>query len=349
MAGSPKDKAATKKPVSKSPKDAANKKASSTSTTTKLDTGPMKVPVAAMVEKVITALTPSLTKMVTEAVTKALEEKLGTTLLTMVKDVVSEACAGEFTNIQKLKDSLPLLDSDYKAKLAALQTELNELKQTMQAAHESYGTKFAEYKKQLWEEVKDYENSLEEDMKKFQLNIDRDGFQTWLYVDQQEMYERRDCIIIRNLREFGPNEDLYEIVGQMVLVMGGSIQPADISVVHRLGRFTRGQTRDVIVKFTRRRTKSMVMRHKHVLRRSRGWETVFVEENLTKWRAMLVSLIARQDSVSGLHTSDGKIFFKKNNRQYVLNSPHDFLTMPFGAQFLIDANINPDICVPTSD
>ena len=123
----------------------------------------------------------------------------------------------------------------------------------------------------------------------------------------------------------------------MVAAMGGTIFPKDISVVHRLGRFSRGQIRPVIVKFTRRDTKTKVMRYKHTLRQVRGWETVFVEENLTKWRAMIVSLISLQDGTSALHTSDGKIFFKKDNHQYVVNSPDVFLNLPFGPQFWIEA------------
>ena len=85
------------------------------------------------------------------------------------------------------------------------------------------------------------------------------------------------------------------------------------------------------------------MRNKYKLRHARGWETVYIEENLTVWRGHLVSKLRQQREVKKLHTNDGKVFFLKDGKNYILNDPKDFLSMPFGDTFYKEVNIAPDL------
>ena len=198
------------------------------------------------------------------------------------------------------------------------------------------------YKDECWAHIHDHDLRMEEDIKKHVRRLGRDNYVNHIFHDRNEQYERRDCVVIKNVQEYGPRENLYQLVVDACGAMGGNISTMEISVVHRLGRYVRGRMRPIIVKFTRRYVKSMVMRNKFRLRHVRGWERVYIDENLTDWRSFMVTKIRQQSGVSGVSTNDGKIFFTKDSRKYVANTPQDFLSLPFSDDFYISAHIDPE-------
>ena len=151
-------------------------------------------------------------------------------------------------------------------------------------------------------------------------------------IDTEQQYERRDSVIVHNVREMGPNEDLYQFATQLCAATGGRISAFEVSVVHRLGPFTRNRSRSIIIKFTRRVIKSSLMRNKHKLRHNPGWERVYIEENLTPWHGKFVHKLKQVKDVTKVITTDGKIAFNTGGKKYFVNSGSDFVS-------LMDSNI----------
>ena len=165
-----------------------------------------------------------------------------------------------------------------------------------------------------------------------------------LYNEENEQYERKDSIIIRNFKEWGPREDLVRITTDVCKAVGVVINAFEISVVHRFGRPTNDRPRPIIVKFTRRCVKSAVMRSKHKLQYIPDFQRVFIEENLTDFRAKLVMKLKRRPEVSRVTTIDGKVLFTFNNQRLKFNTGTDFLdNLPLGDDFLEEVNLDPEL------
>ena len=156
--------------------------------------------------------------------------------------------------------------------------------------------------------------------------LHRDNVRLECELDSQEQYERRDCVTVYGVREMGLRENLHSFALEFCSVLGGSVTPLDISVCHRLGKQS-NKPRPVIIKFTRRYVKTQVMRNKYKLKNLRGWEAIFIEENLTVWRRHFINELKSQRGVEKVATYDGKILFVKDSRRYVINSGVDFLNL----------------------
>lgn len=165
--------------------------------------------------------------------------------------------------------------------------------------------------------------------------LSRNNMRLECEIDSQEQYERRDCIVVHNVRERGSGENLHHFAISLVQATGGNISPAEVSVAHRLGRPTNGKPRPVIIKFTRRCVKTVLMRHKYKLRSVRGWENVFVEESLTPWRKGVISELKKIEELTRVSTVDGKILFTKEGKRYDINSGDDFID-------ILDSGLLPD-------
>ena len=122
----------------------------------------------------------------------------------------------------------------------------------------------------------------------------------------------------------------------------------EISVVHRLGRQSNGHPRPIIIKFTRRVIKTLLMKHKANLRRSPGWENVFIDENLTTWRRLVVRRL-KEHVDPRVSTTDGKILFSRGGRRYELNTGKNFLDMldsdVVPPEFLEAIHIDPNLAM----
>ena len=159
-------------------------------------------------------------------------------------------------------------------------------------------------------------------------NMARDNLLLTCSLDAQEQYERRDTVIVHNVRERGRDEDLHQFALELCAATGGRVSPVEISVVHRLGRPRPNVNRPVIIKFTRRWCKAKLMENKHLLRKMQGWYNVYVEDGLTNWRRDFVSKPKRHDGVEKVTTKDGKIRGQSSSiarERFFLNEGKDFI------------------------
>ena len=150
-----------------------------------------------------------------------------------------------------------------------------------------------------------------------------------LLSERTEQYERRDSIIISGVREH-QQEDLYDITCHIAYDMGVNIDSTEISVTHRLGQPGRKSApRPIIVKFVRRNVKTAIMRNKKKLRRVDAARYIYIDEDLTPFRASIVKELRREGKL--VTTNDGKIFTsiksEKGEHKIVLDSPNDFFNM----------------------
>ena len=104
--------------------------------------------------------------------------------------------------------------------------------------------------------------------------LKRHNMKLELDIDAQEQYERRDSVVVHNVRERGPGENLHHLAVLLCAATGGTISPLEVSVAHRLGRAS-NRPRPIIIKFTRRCVKTLLMRNKIKLRHTPGWQNVY--------------------------------------------------------------------------
>ena len=129
--------------------------------------------------------------------------------------------------------------------------------------------------------------------------------------DKLEQYQRRDNLRIVGIEEeVGESEDkLEEKIAEVAREIGVTLDPGDISVAHRLGKKPDGRNenhaRPVIVKFTRRKKRSEILKKKGELKKSR--KKIFINEDLTGLRATLFKIVKDSEKVKNVTTRDGKI------------------------------------------
>ena len=144
--------------------------------------------------------------------------------------------------------------------------------------------------------------------------------------DRLEQYMRRDNLRIAGLSE-EENEDEETLLAKTIEVatdMGVTVEPGDISTVHRLGKPRAGVlNRPVIVRFCQRKKRNEVISKKKELK-NKG-RNIFVNEDLTPLRASLLKIVKEQDCVSNATTRDGRIlaWLKDNNRRVEVTTPAD--------------------------
>ena len=95
-------------------------------------------------------------------------------------------------------------------------------------------------------------------------------------------------------------------VTKLAADIGVSVTQTDISVSHRLpGR--PGSARSIIVKFVRRDTKTSMMKNKRRLR-DLDRKGVFLNDDLTPFRAKLARTLRNVSTIGNVWTIDGRIF-----------------------------------------
>lgn len=142
--------------------------------------------------------------------------------------------------------------------------------------------------------------------------------------DRLEQYMRRDNVRIAGLsEEEDENEEILQVKTiELAADMGVTVEPGDISTVHRVGR-PGDRSRTVVVRFCHRKKRNEVMDKKKELR-NKG-RNIFVNEDLTPLRATLLKIVKEQDSVSNATTRDGRIlaWLRDGNRRVEVSTPAD--------------------------
>ena len=145
-------------------------------------------------------------------------------------------------------------------------------------------------------------------------------------IDAQEQYEHGDSVVVHYVRERGPGESLHHLAVLLCAATGGTISPLEVSVAHRLGQAS-NRPRPIIIKFTRRCVKTLLMHNKKKLRHTAGWHNVYVDEDLTIWRRNLVSELNKVDDLQKVMTIDGKIMFTLDKKRYEFNTGEELMKL----------------------
>ncbi|KAH3771145.1 hypothetical protein DPMN_172447 [Dreissena polymorpha] len=136
------------------------------------------------------------------------------------------------------------------------------------------------------------------------------------FANNTEQYSRRNNLRIAGVPEDQDRQSSVSVTNKIVSLvnthLGISIEPHDIDIAHRLGKFSPNKNRPVIVRFVRRQIKIDILRKAKLFKGS----GIFVNEDLTKLNAeVLASVRLKQPSaVDKTWSFEGKIFalFKGN-------------------------------------
>lgn len=157
-------------------------------------------------------------------------------------------------------------------------------------------------------------------------------------IDRLEQYGRRDNVRIYGLEET-KNENTTEKVVELAADMGVAISVNDISVSHRLpqaGKQAAGKAKPIIVKFVRRSTKQLMMRHKKELRKKANRRNVYVEEDLTPLRSRMARSLRANPAIKTVWSIDGRIFaiMKKDGKEekVIIDSAQDLRKVGWTAE-----------------
>lgn len=149
---------------------------------------------------------------------------------------------------------------------------------------------------------------------------------TEFQLNDLEQHGRKDSIRITGLDDPSEKETVEECVGKVVDFvtekLGVELTKNEVSIAHRLGKYTREKPRNVIVKFTTRRKKHEIIRARRKLRGSR----FVIFEDLTRENQRVLRDAFHLDCVKNTYSIDGKLFAVLQNgmkRRLFLNTPLD--------------------------
>ena len=142
--------------------------------------------------------------------------------------------------------------------------------------------------------------------------------------DDLEQYIRKFNLVIHGIPE-REEEDNVENVINLGKILKVNLARCDIDIVHRLNTKNKTKTRPIIVRFSNYNVKSQLYKARINLRNATlhdlGAEKIFINENLTAWRAGLfreARNVLKKYHNGKTWTIDGKIFFKTDLNAKVL-------------------------------
>ena len=173
-------------------------------------------------------------------------------------------------------------------------------------------------KTKIIEELKQQNALLEQKKTSDAVNFDE-------FANNTEQYSRRNNLRIAGVPEDQDHQSSVWVTDKVAALvnshLGISIQPTDIDIAHRLGKFKPGSNRPVIVRFIRRQTKIDILRKAKLFKGS----SIFANEDLTKLNAeVLASVRLKQpNAVERAWSFEGKIFavFKGNEHATQIKYP----------------------------
>ena len=142
--------------------------------------------------------------------------------------------------------------------------------------------------------------------------------------DDLEQYTRKFNLVIHGIPE-REQEDNAENVINLGKILNVNLSRGDIDIVHRLNTKSKSKTRPIIVRFSNYNAKRQLYKARVNLRNATlqdlGAEKIFVNENLTAWRAGLfreARKVIKTYHNGKTWTVDGKIFLKTDLTAKVL-------------------------------
>lgn len=136
-------------------------------------------------------------------------------------------------------------------------------------------------------------------------------------VEQGEQYSRRNNLRISGMKEdTGSAENTDDMLMKIASDIGSGIQLVDVDRSHRVGdpRKARSRPREIIVKFATYRSRQNFYKRRTSLK-DNGYEGVFVNEDLTKFRSNLLyeaRKLYKSEHLKGAWSADGNILVKDN-------------------------------------
>ena len=134
--------------------------------------------------------------------------------------------------------------------------------------------------------------------------------------DNLEQYTRKFNLVIHGISE-REYEDNAENVIELGKLLDVNLKRGDIDIVHRMNVKSKNHPRPIIVRFTRYNAKSRLykarLRLKNVSSQDLGPGKIYINENLTEWRAELfkeVRKVRKKYNNGKTGTIDGIFFFK---------------------------------------
>ena len=149
--------------------------------------------------------------------------------------------------------------------------------------------------------------------------------------DELEQYTRKFNLVIHGIPEHEDNVANALTLGKLLQV---NLTPGDIDIVHRMNTKSKDKPRPIIARFSNYNAKSKLYKARLNLRNMDlhmedvGAEKIFINENLTAWRAELFKearKVKKKYHNGKTWTIDGKIFLKTDTTAKVLriNSHED--------------------------
>ena len=153
-------------------------------------------------------------------------------------------------------------------------------------------------------------------------------------VDAAEQYSRRNCLRLSGVPE-NPSENTDVYIIDMARAIDAEVTLDEIERSHRVGPVRPGRCRDIIVKFTSYRVRRKIFGER-VKTKVRGYEGVFINEDLTKPRNELLlkaRKMAKSNLLKSAWSSDGTILVRD-----LFDTKHRILTkedLTYSVQFRI--------------
>ena len=138
-------------------------------------------------------------------------------------------------------------------------------------------------------------------------------------VDQ---YSRRSNIEICNIPEKIAQKNLEVYVLKVMNSIGVQLQSYDLVAVHRIGKFTRGKNRNVIIRFVNRKGAYLCLRDSKLLKKSNigEYKKLYIIENLCPMNKNIFNYLyklKKLEKIKNVWTYNGSVFYKMNDEEAV--------------------------------
>ena len=101
-------------------------------------------------------------------------------------------------------------------------------------------------------------------------------------INSVDQYSPRSDVEIRNIPENMPQSNIEKYVIKIFESIGVKVQSDDLVAVHRIGKFSEGKHRNIIVRFINRKKGFSCLKHSSKLAKSgiTEYRKLFINENL---------------------------------------------------------------------
>ena len=112
-----------------------------------------------------------------------------------------------------------------------------------------------------------------------------------------------------------PNE-LEVYILKVMESIGIILQSYDLVAVHRIGKFSHGKNRNVIIRFVNRKYAYLCLRDSKKLKKHAEYKKFFIIENLCPSNKNIFNFLyklKKQDKINNVWTFNGSVFYKMND------------------------------------